>query len=582
MGPCRTDHELVAGVGGDHGDPNLTLVRWRVWFVAALAGLSVLVWLVERRAVDVPGLFGTLGMLATSVGVCWAAAWAGASRQPLLVGQILLDVVGVGFLVHFTGGPYSFFPLAFCVPIVMSAMVLESRWSTVTAGLAAVITGAGHFGLALGWLWTGSELPHDYLAGWPVLVTAVEMAIFMATGLISSDLSRRIQRFRRDRNMAAARVRQSRYEVRNILDNIQSGLITVDAEGVVTRANPACCQILHLSALELVGRKLAFVLSGGMEELADIVLPVATGATPVSRGEVTIKRSGRAIPLGLNVNHVIDSQQQVAGAIAIFADLTHEKELTARIREADRMAGVGELAASIAHEIRNPLASIRGSAELLAEELELEGQQRQLFELVLKESGRVNTIITDFLTFSRMRPAQIREFSAADWRDEINLQVRQHINSHGGQVRLICDAIPSTMTVAADPEQLTQVALNLAINACQAMNYSGSLKLILRSRPAVDEFELLVTDTGPGIDETISDELFKPFKTTKVTGTGLGLAIVARIAAAHGGEVAGKMAAGGGAEFRMRWPAFATSPESAGYPGTSARSSEHQLLPIEV
>ena len=138
---------------------------------------------------------------------------------------------------------------------------------------------------------------------------------------------------------------------------------------------------------DLLGRPIDQVLGGGLEELADIIAPVAQGAEPVSRGEVMVKRLGREIPLGLNVNHMTTSKGAIVGAIAIFTDLTREKEMTARIREADRLAAVGELAASIAHEIRNPLASLRGSVEMLQDELQLEDYQEQLFALVLKESG---------------------------------------------------------------------------------------------------------------------------------------------------------------------------------------------------
>jgi two-component system sensor histidine kinase PilS (NtrC family) len=349
-------------------------------------------------------------------------------------------------------------------------------------------------------------------------------------------------------------IRQARSEVRNILDNIRSGLISVDRQGIITRVNPSCCEILEMRQADLLGRPIDQIMTGGLEELADIILPVAAGEEPVSRGEVHVKRLGKVMPLGLNVNHARTNSGKIVGAIAIFTDLTREKELTARMREADRLAAVGELAASIAHEIRNPLASIRGSVEMLQDELKLEGYQEQLFALVLKESSRVNTIINDFLAYSRMRPARLQRFNASDFMAEFQLQIRQHINAKGGGIRLDCAVSPDELEVVADPEQLTQMTLNLAINACEAMNYGGELKIALRQIESGQTLELRVTDTGPGIEEEIRQDLFSPFKTTKEGGTGLGLSTVARIASSHGGDARAEDAPGGGSVFRVRWP----------------------------
>ncbi len=535
-------------------DPNLVLLKWRLQFVAALVLFSVVAWLLDPITVVVPGLVGSLGLLITSVAVSWAAVQAGAPRRLLLTVQLAADTICIGLVVHFSGGPFSVFPLLFCVPIMLAANFLDARWSVALAGLAAILTGGGHFGMALGWLMTGGAMKQDYLSGWPVFVTALHMSIFIVTGMISGDLARRLAMRHRAQVRANIQVQKSRCEVRNILDNIRSGLITVDTRGVITRVNPSCCQILKLPESELVGRSIELLLTDGMDELAAIVVPVAKGGDAVSRGEVTVHRLGREMPLGLNVNHVTGPHGKVIGAIAIFTDLTREKEMTARIREADRLAAIGELAASIAHEIRNPLASIRGSVEILAGDLILEGYQKQLLDLVLKESGRVNTIINDFLGYSRMRPSAITRFDAGEWREEITLQIRQHVSAKHGKVRVMCDIYPEDLEITADPGQLTQMALNLAINACQAMNYHGDMRLALNLVDGARSLELVVTDNGPGIDADIRTELFSPFKTTKEKGTGLGLSIVARIAAGHGGMVRAEDAPGGGAIFRVRWP----------------------------
>jgi two-component system sensor histidine kinase HydH len=204
---------------------------------------------------------------------------------------------------------------------------------------------------------------------------------------------------------------------------------------------------------------------------------------------------------------------------------------------------------------------------MLSGELELEGYQRQLFELVLKESSRVNSIINDFLAYSRMRPVARRRFAAAGFRDEMMLMIRQHVAAAHGDVRVSAEVTPVDLELFADPGQLTQLALNLAINACEAMRYQGRLRVAIHVAEGGESCELTVTDDGPGIEADIRDSLFLPFKTTKEGGTGLGLSVVARIAAAHGGTVRAEDAPGGGAIFRVRWPRLAPTSDGAPAPG---------------
>jgi len=550
-------HDAVAA--GD--DPNANLLLWRLLLALFLTGSSLFVLYPGSARVAGPGLVGALGLLYTSLAASWAATMAGAPRRPLIALQLAADTLAIGLLVHFSGGPYSAFPLVFCVPIVLAARFHGARGALAIAGAAAAFTGGGHFGLALGRVLGGDG--GLYLDWWPVVVTSLHMAIFLVTGLVAGDMVRRSRETFVPPAVRPGNGPGNARELRGILDNIRSGLLTVNRRGRITRINPAGCRILGLAEQHLVGRELTMVTAGGLEPLAEAIIPVMQGGDPLSRSEVEVRRDGRQIPLGLNVNHLARENGDVAGAIAIFTDLTREKELSARVRESDRLAAVGELAASIAHEIRNPLASIRGSVEILAGELELEDYQGQLMALVLKESARVNTIINDFLAYSRMRPAQRRRFSGEDFRDELTLQIRQHIVAKDGRVQVSCEINPEDLEVMADAGQLTQMALNLAINACEAMGYIGRLEIILNHVEGGEACELVVRDDGPGISKEISEDLFRPFKTTKEGGTGLGLSIVARIAAAHGGTARVEANPGGGAIFRVRWPQSDLNPFGA-------------------
>ena len=563
-------------------DPASRLLRWRLVLAVVLAVVTAVAGLSDEPHVWRPGVLASLGLLCTSLAVSWAAAMAGARQRPLIVMQIACDTVALGLLVQFTGGPYSALPLAFCVPVMCAAHFLDRRWSLVTAGTAAVLVGGAHFGLALGWLAAPDHAGPDYVSGWPVLITALHMSLFVVVGLVSGDLSAKLERRRREQARSQRQVEQARREVRDILDCLQSGLLTVDTRGLVTRVNPACCRILGVDEAHLLGAPLQTLVDEGLEALAALVLPVAAGGPPVHRGETTLRQQGVLVPIGLNVSHVTGARGEVTGAVVVFTDLTREKELTARRRETDRLAAVGELAASIAHEIRNPLASIRGSVEMLSGELELEGYQRQLFDLVLKESARVNSIISDFLAYSRMRPVSRRCFSAAGFRDETLLLLRQHVAAARGDVRVTAEVTPADLELVADPAQLTQLALNLAINACEAMRYHGRLRLALHLVGGGETYELVVTDDGPGIEADIRDDLFQPFKTTKEGGTGLGLSVVARIATAHGGTVRAEDAPGGGAIFRVRWPRVELPADQSAATAAAEPAPERETVLVTV
>jgi PAS domain S-box-containing protein len=424
----------------------------------------------------------------------------------------------------------------------------------MVASAAAVFTGGGQMGYALGWIFSGTPSDMDAALGQPVMVTMILILLFLLLGLVGGHMSERYAQRRRLQDQAAAQMQRARSEVRNILDNIQSGLLILDQNGVVTRTNPVSEKILGMSAEEMVGQPLATALGPEKVEFAACIQKIIENKRPIARHELTINRGREEIPIGVSVSHLEEKGGQIIGAIAIFQDLTDVTRMRKRIREADRLAGVGELAASIAHEIRNPLGSIRGSVEILASELQLDGQHTQLLELILKESARVNTIINDFLSFARLRPATRQNVACREFLSEVALQIRQHVSVHGDRVRLSHRVDPPDLTVSIDPEQMVQLFLNLAINACEAMDYQGELAIAAERSSDGKWCEMKVQDSGPGIPEDAQSDLFKPFVTTKKTGTGLGLPMVARIANAHAGIVEVGESPTGGAVFCVKVP----------------------------
>jgi two-component system sensor histidine kinase PilS (NtrC family) len=246
----------------------------------------------------------------------------------------------------------------------------------------------------------------------------------------------------------------------------------------------------------------------------------------------------------------------------IFQDLTKLREMEAAVQRAERLADLGRLSAALAHEIRNPLASMTGSIELLHERPGLGGEDRRLMEIVLREASRLDQLVSQFLAFARPAPLVRRRVDLAELLEE-TLAVFVH-DPLAGRLRIDREASPAA--VEGDPDQLRQVLWNLLANASQAMAGEGAPARGERIRVACGADPegggwLEVEDDGPGMAPRVRERLFLPFFTTKPSGTGLGLATVHRIVDAHGGAISVESAPGRGARFRVRLPRGSAPPD---------------------
>jgi two-component system sensor histidine kinase PilS (NtrC family) len=309
----------------------------------------------------------------------------------------------------------------------------------------------------------------------------------------------------------------------------------------------------------MIGKQAAEVirpLSGQMEEKISEAL--ANGRVE-ERGEVSaVTRDGRELPLGVSVSLLRDADGGAGGVVLIFQDLTEVKNMTERVRLADRLAVLGEMSAAIAHEIRTPLASISGSVEMLRDSLDVQGENRRLLELVIKESDRLKSIIDHFLEFARSRPSRLREIPLNSVLTEVVYLVRNHPAFNDG-IRVEMDA-PAVVRACVDEETIKQVFYNLALNAVEAMPSGGTLKVGLdvprvregawQAKTALVTFE----DSGVGIDSGDLKRVFQPFFTSKKAGTGLGLAIASKIIQEHGGRIDIKSSKGQGTRATVSLP----------------------------
>jgi len=502
-------------------------------------------------------------VLAT--GAVALALHRGVARPRRLVGALLaLDVALVSALIHFSGGVASIFTPLYVLVVLCAAGTLPRVGAYATAAWAAI-----GYGLVVGAEGAGllTSYGEEVLAA-PVLVLhwAVHTTAMLLVALLANVLLRDLRRT--DEDLAKSRLdlgRLRRLHERTV-GSLLSGLLTTDREGRVTSFNPEAEHITGRAAPEVIGLLLDEVLPGARER----VWIASEESAPVrSRARMPFRNQrGEMLHLGLSGSILRETDGSPAGHVVIFQDVTDVVRMEAELRRSERLAAVGQLSADIAHEIRNPLAAISGSIQMLHAAASPEDEEsRRLMEIVLRETDRLNGLITDFLQYARPRPAKLERVALSELVEEIGKMLEA---ARPPEVTIRC-ALPAGLAVRGDAGQLRQVLWNLCRNALQAMPRGGVLEITARAesrgvaqapagegRNARDEgegtIEIAVRDEGIGMSPEILERIFDPFFTTKSEGSGLGLATVHRIVEAHGGSLHVESAPERGSTFRIRLP----------------------------
>jgi two-component system sensor histidine kinase PilS (NtrC family) len=318
-----------------------------------------------------------------------------------------------------------------------------------------------------------------------------------------------------------------------VVESIPSGLLTLSSDGIVSFVNPAGCQILRTESRAVIGHHIAELGFFHAEEWEEVRQTLAE--EPVVRVEKNNFRvADEDHSLGYALTPLNTLEGTASGYTLIFQDLTDMKKLEAELRLKDRMAAVGELSAGIAHEIRNPLAAIAGSVQVLRKSSALSTQEQRLMSIILKESERLNKSIADFLRFVRPQERRTTEFDIA-----VSLSETLDLLSNSPELspdhRIERQIVPPSFTLAGDADQIRQVFWNLARNAVQAMPLGGILHV--GTEISAETYRICFTDNGRGMSEIDQRRLFQPFRTNFPSGTGLGMAISYRIVQEHGGEI---------------------------------------------
>jgi two-component system, NtrC family, sensor histidine kinase PilS len=537
----------------------LWLIGGRAGVITLLLGSASLIIYRAPGAFPIDPLFGLIG-LTYALTVVWALTLRFVDRHRWLVDvQVACDALIVSALVFVTGGVGSYFSSLYTLPIIAASTVQSWRGGLMVSVLSSVV----YAGLVLAQYESGGDaLPAVRVA---IFTVGLNVFGFLAVATLSGYLAEGLRRTGAQLEEASTQLADLQAFNQHVIDSLTSGLATSDMQGRLLTFNRSAETITGIPAAEAVGADAAEVLQ----------LP---GPLHVRRHEYGFTRpDGRHIEVGITGAPLITPRGE-SGFLYTFQDVTELKKQDREARVQQRLAAVGEMAAGIAHEIRNPLASMAGSIQILRDELPLTEDQSQLMDIVLRESDRLNETIRNFLAFARPQRNAVVEL---DVRRIVADAARLLENNAEVTARhaVVVDVPADPVIFRADEAQLRQIVWNLATNGLRAMPDGGTLRLTVRGTPTVDgrggEVVIAVQDEGVGIAPEELDGIFQPFRGGFARGTGLGLSIVHRIATDYGGEVRVASQKGIGTTVEVAMPLVAAATTSrekllaAGRPGVS-------------
>jgi two-component system sensor histidine kinase PilS (NtrC family) len=459
--------------------------------------------------------------------------------------QILLDVLLVSWLVWNTGHVNSPYAALYIVIISVASLFLGPRGALITS-----IGSAATFNACVLYAMARSGASSETLAN-TIQTVGLSDISFLVVGLLAAKLAH--SQTRSDVELAAAT--RSLADLRalheRIVESIRSGVITTDLQGRIYTFNAAAEEITGYKPSEVRGLDASMFFGDMSRQIVDSMNAAAEGKLSPRFQADCLTPNGLALRLGFTIAPLFAEPGDTSGMVITFQDLTNVRALEETSRRQDRMAAVGRMAASIAHEIRNPLAAMRGSIQMLRAEMDSDTEQAQLMEIILRESDRLNKIVADYLSYARPRPAELK---TVDVRSVIAETFKLLRNSHEIlPAHRLEEGLPERpVIVSGDPEQLKQVCWNIARNALKAMPDGGALRVSLED---VGENRVRITfsDTGCGMSPEQVERLFEPFTST-TGGTGLGLSIVYQIIRDHNGTINVRSREGQGTVIAIELP----------------------------
>ena len=472
--------------------------------------------------------------------------------------QILGDLAIVTLLVYSSGGPDSVFTFLYLVVIGIAGLLLQRIGAVVTASIATILYGSMLELVAYGVLpvpplgvlleWTGPRVRYNL---------AITVVGFLGVAFMVAYLSEKLVTAREELVHRQKALSRLQHLYASVIASMSSGLLTTDSYQRVTFLNAPGGEMLGLDPSAVTGRY-----------LADLHLPFpcdwdsirrrARGREPY-RAETELDRAGIRRVLGYSLR-VLEGAEGDEGTLILFQDLTEVKKLESSARFNEQLAAVGELAAGIAHEIRNPLASISGSVQVLSNELTVGSTERRLMEIIVSESNRLSGILEEFLRFVRPQERRVALFDVATTVTEV-MDIFRLSDEVSDAHAIEVDVMPVSSSLSGDRDQIRQIVYNVAKNAVRAMAAGGTLTVTGREDDG--SYTIQFADTGRGMSPDELSRLFTPFSTAFDDGTGLGMAIVRRIVEDHGGTIGIESRPGEGTAVTIHLPRDARAREAA-------------------
>lgn len=482
--------------------------------------------------------------------------------------QVVHDLLLVSSAVVLTGGVQSEFAYLY-LPLIAVAGLLVGSGATIATALACMAVYLGIAWIQIEPIFTGMgatiELPNvSGRAGAIVWGVALIAIVLLAAGIATAIIARRMRLQRERLDELEMQLADARIDAQDILNTVESGIVSINADEQIDFINYTARAQLGVSGMPQAGELSSG--TGGAAMLYDLLLDTVRDEAEIEYFEIRLPDpSGQNRAYSVTTTVLYDPRGRKKGAAAILKDIEHVKKLEELARQADRHKAVAELAAGLAHEIRNPLAAIRSSVELIGEDGEddADGEDSRLMTLIVRETDRLSRLIGDFMAFSR---TSLKTRERVDLAAVVEDAIEVERAVAGGESAPKIVFIPSgrAFWVEGDFNLLKQVVINLLANARGAVNdeEDGRVDVKLGGNPNLPGIEraagpyvaMEIRDNGVGIPRDVRDRIFDPFFTTRPSGYGMGLAIVHRIVDLHGGMVWVESEPGKGSTFRLAFP----------------------------
>jgi two-component system, NtrC family, sensor histidine kinase PilS len=534
-------------------DPRRALLWvYAIRIVLAVALIVVLPQLAVGQSSTAVRLVQAAAIMAfavTGISLIAVEMYRAPASRGFLLWQAVTDIALITALVHVTNGSESQFAALYILVIAYSALLIPR-----SGGLIAAL-------LVCAFYFTEIVVTREFVldsTAW------LQMANFATVAVGTGYVSARLREVGSGSEVLAETLRRERVQASDVLDNIRSGVLTIDAGGILRYSNQAAAALLGLNLGPLVGRSVRAELGRTAPELLQALEQSIRTRTRTARAQAIVTSDERQVQLGMTVTFLRGDDPEHAGsATAIFSDISDQKRLEDLHVRAGQLEAVSELAASLAHEIKNPLASIRSAVEQLGRMPTADEDTGSLTRLVVRESDRLSRLLSEFLDFARVRVTRVAPLDLAGLvKDSINLASAHPDRTEGTQILFATDA--ELQMIDGDADLLHRAIFNLILNALQAIDAKGTVRVSMRAAtvdtvpggilPDSGAVQLVIEDDGPGMPADVRDRIFTPFFTTKPRGSGLGLPVVHRAIEAHRGVVLVDSSPGSGTRFSIILP----------------------------